>query len=81
MAQAINHDFSELASRLEAAADGIVNAASVGLERDLREGSRALRAVGKPASIADMVGELNRIANDCTDSVTRERLRRLLGGA
>ena len=81
MAQTVNHDFIALASRLEVAADAIVNHAANGLERDLRESSRALRTAGKPASMSDLIGELNRIANATQDPVTREQLLRLLGGA
>jgi hypothetical protein len=84
MAAPTNHDYQELASRLTAAADGIVNHAAAGLERDLREAGRVLRTHGDPAgmmTISDLVSELAKIANTTQDPVTKERLRRLLGGA
>jgi hypothetical protein len=85
MAATVNHGYSDLASRLTAAADGIVNSAASGLERDLREAAGIVRTSApshaSTMTIAYMVGELNRIANGTNDPLTREQIRRLLGGA
>jgi hypothetical protein len=82
MAHEGNHENQELASRLVAAAYGIVNSAAAGLERDLREASRRpqhLDGSELPVLIPGLVSELAQIANTTTDTVTRERLRKLLG--
>jgi hypothetical protein len=84
MAAQTNHDLSSLANRLDSAADGIVNHAANGLERDLRDASRFLRMHGQPpgmVNIPALVSELAKIANETTDTLTRERLKRLLGEA
>jgi hypothetical protein len=48
MAAPENHENHELASRLVAAADGIVNQAAQGLERDLRTAAQRLLATMPP---------------------------------
>lgn len=82
MAQTQDHTNHGLASRLVAAADGIVNAAAVGLQRDLREAAEVLRTTDNPLpALPRLVSELAKIANDCPDVDTQRRLRRLLGEA
>jgi hypothetical protein len=75
---------ADLASRLIDHADSITNVAASGLERDLREASRRLQHLDGselPVLIPGLVSELAQIANTTTDTVTRERLRKLLGEA
>jgi hypothetical protein len=75
----INH---ELASRLISAADGIVNHAANGLERDLREAADIVLGSDRPvALIPRLMSDLAKIANTTTDADTQRRLRRLLGEA
>jgi len=71
-----------LASRLVAAADGILNPGAVGLKHDLREAAAAIREIECPTALLPRVFfELARIANDTTDVDTQRRLRRLVGDA
>jgi hypothetical protein len=64
------------------AADGIVNHAAAGLERDLRDAADVIRECDRPMSlIPRLMSDLARIANAATDADTRRRLRRLLGEA
>lgn len=84
MATRDNHELEALANRLTSAADGIVNSAAAGLERDLRSAAGFLREIEQPEPIEllpKLESELARIANATTDPVTRARLRRLLGEA
>jgi hypothetical protein len=79
-----NHENQELANRLISAADGIVNQAAAGLERDLRAAAEIITRADRPATpslIPAVVSELARIANYTTDADTRRRLRKLLGEA
>jgi hypothetical protein len=77
-----NHETQELASRLTAAADGIVNSAAVGLERDLREAASVIQEIDRPMALMPKVfSELAKIANTTTDVDTQRRLRRLIGEA
>jgi hypothetical protein len=84
MAPPSKHDFVNLSRRLLSAAEGIVNHAASGLERDLREAGTILEKIGQPAALVNipaLVSELAKIANETTDTLTRERLKRLLGEA
>jgi len=83
MAPAKDHEKLDLASRLVAAADGIVNHAAGGLERDLRDAAEMIRSIGEPPqpAIPRLMSELARIANATRDADTQRRLRRLLGEA
>jgi hypothetical protein len=82
MALPENHESEALANRLTAAADGIVNSAAVGLERDLREAAEVVREVDRPVALLPrLLSELAKIANTSSDPETRRRLRRLLGEA
>ncbi len=83
MAASENHENQELASRLVAAADGIVNQAAQGLERDLRTAAARLVAAVPPTQpvLPALESELAKIANHTTDADTRLRLRRLIGEA
>jgi hypothetical protein len=82
MASQENQEDQELASRLVAAADGIVNHAATGLECDLREAAELIRASDRPMTlIPRLVSDLAKIANSTTDANTQRRLRRLLGEA
>jgi hypothetical protein len=84
MVNSDNHENEQLANRLTAAADGIVNSAAAGLERDLRAAAQIVRGADRPATvpvIPVLVSELARIANHCPDADTRRRLRRLIGEA
>jgi hypothetical protein len=82
MASGENHDNQELASRLVAAADGIVNHAASGLERDLRDAAEIVRENDRPmALIPRLVSDLAKIANSTTDVDTQRKLRRLIEGA
>lgn len=81
MAPAKDHENFELASRLTAAADGIVNHAAGSLERDLRRAAELIGGLGAPAQpvIPQLMSELARIADTTKDADTRLRLRRILG--
>jgi hypothetical protein len=80
MAVSEDHENQELATRLVAAADGIVNKAAFGLERDLRNAAGLIHEIDKPTpAIPKLVSELAKIANTTTDVDTQRRLRRLLG--
>jgi hypothetical protein len=80
MASTENHENQELASRLVAAADGIVNKAAAGLERDLRAAAELIHETDRPTpAIPRLVSELAKIANTTTDVDTQRKLRRLLG--
>jgi hypothetical protein len=82
MASEENHEHQDLASRLVAAADGIVNHAAGGLERDLRDAAEIIRDSNRPvALIPRLVSDLAKIANTTSDDDTRRKLRRLLGEA
>jgi hypothetical protein len=82
MAVSEDHENQELASRLVAAADGIVNKAAAGLERDLRSAAELIHEIDKPTpAVPKLVSELAKIANMTTDVDTQRRLRRLLGEA
>jgi hypothetical protein len=82
MASQEDHENAELANRLTAAADGIVNSAAVGLEHDLRSAAEILREIEKPTPlISKLTSEPAKIANACPDAATVRRLRRLLGEA
>jgi hypothetical protein len=82
MADQGNHETTELANRLTAAADGIVNAAAVGLESDLRSAAELIQEMEKPTPLLPKVfSEIAKIANACPDAATVRRLRRLLGEA
>jgi hypothetical protein len=77
-----NHTNHELASRLISAADGIVNHAAAGLERDLRDAAEIVRGTEHPVAIIPrLMSDLAKIANTTTDANTQLRLRRLLGEA
>jgi hypothetical protein len=78
-----NHENDQLANRLTAAADGIVNSAAAGLERDLRAAAEIVRCNERPTQpvVPALVSELTRIANHCPDPDTQRRLRRLVGEA
>jgi hypothetical protein len=80
MAERSDHEMTALANRLAAAADGIVNAAAVGLERDLREAAEVINDIERPVPLMSKLNsELAKIANACPDAATARRLRRLLG--
>jgi hypothetical protein len=84
MVSAENHENQELASRLISAADGIVNSAAIGLERDLRAAAQIVSGIpSEPMTplIPRLMSELARIANHTTDAETQRRLRRLIGEA
>jgi hypothetical protein len=82
MASQQDHETAELAKRLTSAADGIVNSAAVGLERDLRSAAALIEEIEKPLPlISKLMSELSKIANACPDASTARRLRRLLGEA
>jgi hypothetical protein len=85
MAETEDHTNHELASRLISAADGIVNHAAAGLERDLRAAAAIVQGdtTTKQAMplLSRLMSELARIANYTTDSDTQRRLRRLIGEA
>ncbi len=83
MASTENHEHQQLASRLEVAADGIVNRAAAGLERDLRAAAEVIRGDDNRTipAIPRLVSELARIANHCPDPDTQRRIRRLIGEA
>jgi hypothetical protein len=83
MANRENHESKELANRLRASADGIVNAAASGLERDLRAAAALIDETDRPTQpfIPVFVSQLAKIANTTTDSDTALKLRRLLGEA
>jgi hypothetical protein len=82
MASGQNHENQALASRLVAAADGIVNHAATGLELDLRDAAEVIRETIDPAPIISRLSsELAKIANACPDAATARKLRRLLGEA
>jgi hypothetical protein len=82
MASTENHGNHELASRLVSAADGIVNHAAAGLERDLRDAAEVIRESDRPmAIIPRLMSDLAKIANTTADADTQRRLRRLLGEA
>jgi hypothetical protein len=77
-----DHRNHELASRLVSAADGIVNRAAEGLERDLRDAADIVRGTDHPVAIIPrLMSDLAKIANTTTDADTPRRLRRLLGEA
>jgi hypothetical protein len=77
-----NHENEALANRLTSAADGIVNHAAGGLERDLRSAAAIIGEIGQPTpAIPKLVSELAKIANACPDAATALKLRRLLGEA
>jgi hypothetical protein len=80
MAERSDHETIALANRLTAAADGIVNAAAVNLEHDLRSAAEILSEMDKPVPlISKLSSELAKIANACPDAATARRLRKLLG--
>jgi hypothetical protein len=82
MANPDDHEYRQLARRLSSAADGIVNAAAVNLEHDLRSAAEVLNEMDKPIPlISKLMSELSKIANACPDASTARRLRRLLGEA
>ena len=82
MAASTDHTNHELASRLISAADGIVNHAAAGLERDLRDAAAIVQRSDQPVSlIPRLMSDLAKIANTTSDPDTRHRLRRLLGEA
>jgi hypothetical protein len=77
-----DHENQQLANRLTAAADGIVNHAASGLESDLRSAASLINEMERPRPlISKLSSELAKIANACPDAVTARRLRRLLGEA
>jgi hypothetical protein len=77
-----DHMNHQLASRLISAADGIVNHAAAGLERDLRDAAEMVLETDRPiAIIPRLMSDLAKIANTTTDADTQRRLRRLLGEA
>jgi hypothetical protein len=64
------------------AANGIVNAAAIDFEHDLRSAAEILNEMDKPIPlISKLMSELSKIANACPDASTDRRLRRLLGEA
>lgn len=82
MASPENHETQELANRLTSAADGIVNHAATGLERDLREAAEIIRESDRPmALLPRLTSDLAKIANSTSDEETRRKLRRLIGEA
>jgi hypothetical protein len=82
MGTAKDHTNHELASRLISAADGIVNRAALGLERDLRDAAEVVRESDRPmALIPRLMSDLAKIANTTMDADTQRRLRRLIGEA
>jgi hypothetical protein len=83
MGDAQNHENQQLANRLVSAADGIVNQAAAGLERDLRAAAELIKGTERPtpATVPQLVSQLARIANHCPDADTQLRLRRLIGEA
>jgi hypothetical protein len=82
MAASTDHTNHELANRLISAADGIVNHAAAGLERDLRDAAEVVQKSDQPVSlIPRLMSDLAKIANATSDPDTRRRLRRLLGEA
>lgn len=83
MAPAKDHEKRDLASRLVAAAEGIVNhAAAQGFERDLRDAAEMICSIGEPpqSPILEPASELARIAGTTRDADTG-RLRRIRGEA
>jgi hypothetical protein len=82
MATSENHTNRGLASRLVAAADGIVNRAAVSLERDLRDAADVVRESNRPMALMPrLLSDVAKIANTTTDADTQLRLRRLIGEA
>jgi hypothetical protein len=83
MANAEKHETKELASRLVSAADGIVNQAALGLERDLRTAAELIEEIDRPMMglIPKLVSDLTKIANTTSDTDTQRRLRKLIGEA
>jgi hypothetical protein len=81
MAPRENHENQQLANRLVAAADGIVNSAARGLEQDLRTAAVLIVDGERPTVplLPILSSELAKIANTTTDSDTALKLRRLLG--
>jgi hypothetical protein len=77
-----DHTNHKLASRLISAADGIINQAAVGLERDLRKAADVIRESDRPMALMPrLMSDLAKIANTTTDVDTQRRLRRLIGEA
>ena len=82
MAPAEKHGNQDLASRLISAADGIVNSAAAGLERDLRDAADVIRESDRPMALMPrLMSDLAKVANATTDADTQRKLRRLLGEA
>jgi hypothetical protein len=82
MALTQSTEYEQLASRLIAAADGIVNSAAAGLERDLRAAAEMIGEIDQPMPLLPkFVSELAKIANTTTDTDTQRRIRRLIGEA
>jgi hypothetical protein len=82
MAAPLDQTNQGLATRLISAADGIINPAAIGLERDLRDAAERIQEIDRPmAVIPRLVSDLARIANSTMDADTQRRLRRLLGEA
>jgi hypothetical protein len=77
------HENQELANRLVAAADGIVNSAAAGLEQDLRSAAALITNVETQTRplLSMLESALARLANDCKDSDVSLKLRRLIGEA
>jgi hypothetical protein len=82
MAAQRNHENQELANRLTAAADGIVNSAAAGLERDLRRAAVLLTENERPTQplVPALESALAKIANEA-DGDTAYKIRKLLGEA
>jgi hypothetical protein len=80
MAPREKHENQELANRLRSAADGIVNQAASGLERDLRRAAELLVENERPTQpiVPALESALAKIANEA-DAGTALKLRRLLG--
>jgi hypothetical protein len=82
MAAPLDQTNQGLATRLISAADGIVNPAAAGLERDLRDAAERIQEIDRPMALSPrLVSDLARIANSTMDVDTQRRVRRLLGEA
>jgi hypothetical protein len=63
MAAPLDQTNQGLATRLISAADGIINPAAIGLERDLRDAAERIQEIDRPmAVIPRLVSDLARIA-------------------
>ena len=76
MGELQNHENEQLANRLTAAADGIVNHAAVGLERDLRDAAEHIRESDRPMVLITPAGQ-----RSCQDRQHHHRRRHAAAAA